>query len=114
MLSFFRPGIGELDDDALQQSFGQGLQPGNDIIVNNADVVRPGFQQLQQQGPDAGGVYLGTDAAPVRPLPGDGGQVLAVTEAYFSRSGFWPFQGSSQTAWASIRQAGKCSATARV
>ncbi len=85
MLSFFRPGIGELDDDALQQSFGQSLQPGNHIIMNNADVVRPGFQQLQQQRPDAGGVYLGTEAAPARSLPGDSGQMFTVTEAYFQQ-----------------------------
>ena len=83
LLPLFRPWVRKLNDDAAQKSVRQSLQPSDRIVVDDPDVVGSGLHQLQQQGPDAGCMHLDADAAPSRPLRGDGGQVLTVTKAYF-------------------------------
>jgi hypothetical protein len=87
VMAFFRPGVGELDDDGLHAASGQGGKPGRHIVLEDADVLQFLIPHAHQQGPHPRTVDLGADAAPVGAAGGQGGQMFAVAKADLQRQG---------------------------
>lgn len=93
VVPFFGPRIGELDHHEPERSPRHGFQPGNHIVVQDLEILEAGVFRPEQQGADAGPVYLGADAAPVGVGGREMGQMLAIPEAYFEQEGPSVFPG---------------------